>query len=142
MSQKVPDKSETDAVGAATAKILRDTPEYAALEKNENADIVFKDEEGTGADRMMTPALRVKLDALAALVKAEWPGTLLRVTEAWDEDSEHSANSSHNEGRGVDLTTSDKDGKKLGRLGALAVQAGFDWVFYEDSAHVHASVKK
>jgi len=142
LHDKVPDKSETDAVGAASTKIVRNTPEFAALVKNENPDIVFKDEEVTGADRMMTSKLKAKVDALATLVKNEWPGIKLRVTEAWDENNEHSTNSVHYEARGVDLTTSDKDGAKLGRLGRLAVNAGFEWVFFEDTSHIHASMKK
>lgn len=142
LRQKVPNQSEAQTVGAATTKILRGTPEFNALVKNENPAIVFKDEEGTGADRMMTSKLKAKLDALADLVKTEWRGVKLRVTEAWDEDNEHSANSVHYEARGVDITTSDQDGDKLGRLGRLAVDAGFDWVFYENAQHIHASMKK
>ena len=142
VGQKVPNQSERDAVGAATQKIKRDTPEFKALVRNANPDVVFKDEEGTGADRMMTTSLKDKLDALATLVKNEWPGVRLRVTEAWDENGEHAANSVHYEARGVDITTSDLDGGKLGRLGRLAVNAGFGWVFYENSAHIHASVRK
>lgn len=142
LGQKVPNKAEAEVVGAATTKIKRDTPEFKALANNQNPEIVFKDEEKTGADRMMTTKLQAKVDALGALVKSEWPGIKLRITEAWDEDNEHSAHSVHYEARGVDMTTSDQDAKKLGRLGRLAVQAGFDWVFYENSAHIHASVGK
>jgi hypothetical protein len=142
LGQKVPSKNETDVVGAIAGKIVRGTPDFAALEKNTNADIEFKDEEGTDADRMMTVKLRDKLAALAPLVKAEWPGKKLRVTEAWDESNEHAASSTHYEGRAADLTVSDKDSAKLGRLGQLAVDAGLDWVFYENSAHVHVSMKK
>lgn len=140
--QKVPDKPEKDVVGEAKTKIERDTPEFDKLKKNTNPDIVFKDEEGTGADRMMTEALSGKLDELAKLVKSEWSGKKLRVTEAWDEDDEHSAASTHYEARGADITTSDVDSKKLGRLGRLAVDAGLEWVFYEDSTHVHVSMSK
>lgn len=142
LHDKIPTKPEKDAVGAITAKILRGSPEFATLVKNTNANIVFKDEEGTAADRMMSPRLRDKLDALAPKVKAEWPGKKLRVTEAWDENDEHGATSSHYEGRAADITVSDQDGGKLGRLGRLAVDAGLDWVFYEDSSHVHVSVTK
>lgn len=142
LGQKVPNKSETDTVGAISGKIIRGTPDFAKLVKNTNTDIVFKDEEGTEADKMMSPRMKEKLDKLAELVKAEWTGLKLRVTECWDENNEHSATSTHYEGRGADITVSDVDKSKLGRLGQLAVDAGLDWVFYEDNAHIHVSVKK
>ena len=53
---------------------------------------------------MMTPKLKARLDALANLVAAEWSGVKLRVTEAWDEDDEHSPTALHYEGRAADLT--------------------------------------
>lgn len=121
---------------------MRGTPEFARLVEVTDASVVFKDEEGTGADRTMTPRLRDKLLALAALTATEWPGKKVRVTEAWDEDGEHAGASLHYEGRAADISVSDKDGAKLGRLAQLAVNAGFDWVFFEDSRHVHVSVKK
>ena len=142
LGDMVPAKSEVDASGAITKKITRNDAEFANLVSNSNADIVFKDEEGTGADRMMSTRLKEKMDKLATAVAAEWAGTKLRVTEAWDEDNEHAGNSLHYEGRAADLTTSPVDSSKLGRLGRLAVDAGFDWVWYENSAHVHVSVTK
>ncbi|MEM8970606.1 MAG: hypothetical protein AAGD43_00890 [Pseudomonadota bacterium] len=140
--EKEPNKPEQDASGKIDKKIKRDDPEFKKLKKNMNSKIVFKDEEGTGADRMMSKSLSDKLDDLANLVANEWSGTKLRVTEAWDEDNEHAGGSLHYEGRAADLTTSPIDGGKLGRLCRLAVNAGFDWVYFEDSKHIHVSVKK
>jgi Hedgehog amino-terminal signalling domain len=137
--QKVPNAAERDTVGAATTRIVRDTPAFAALTRNENPAVVFKNEEGTGADRMMTATLSGRIDALAMLVASEWAGTKLRVTEAWDENQEHGKNSIHYEARAADLTTHPIDSAKLGRLGRLAVDAGFEWVFFETN-HIHVSM--
>lgn len=140
--EKVPNASEVATCGAMAAKIVRGTPAFDTLVQNNNADIVFKNEEGTGADRMMSQRLKSKLDALATSVKSEWNGVRLRVTEAWDENDEHNGTSLHYEGRAADITTSPSDGAKLGRLGRLAVDAGLDWVLYEDATHVHVSVTR
>lgn len=142
VGQRVPDESEVSVCSAISKKIKRTDPEFAALVRNTNADIDFKDEQGTGADRMMSSSLGSGLNALALLVATEWPGVKLRVTEAWDENNEHVGDSLHYEGRAADITTSPVDGNKLGRLGQFAVDAGLDWVSFENSAHVHVSVKK
>jgi hypothetical protein len=143
LHQKVPNVSEAAAVGPFKAAILRNSAEFHQLIKNTNPDIVFKSEEANkDDDRMMTARLNDRVNTLAGLVKTAFPGLKLRITEAWDDSTTHAPTSRHLEGRAVDITTSDRDQGKLGRLAGLAVEAAFDWVFFENDLHVHASVKK
>lgn len=136
-----PNATEAETVGPIAGRIARGSPRFERLVRYRGATVVFKDEESTGADRLMTPRTAERVERLAVLVAREWPGVSLRVTEAWDEDLEHGESSIHYEGRAVDLTTSDQSTARLGRLAGLAIAAGFDWVLHE-ATHVHASVAR
>ena len=142
LHERVPDQSEAKVAGSIIGRVERGSVDYERLVRCSDSDIVFKNEEGTGADRMMTPRLRGKLERLARRVREEWPDLHLRVTEAWDERREHGDKSLHYEGRAADITTSDADPDKLGRLAWLSHEAGLDWVLYEDVTHVHVSVQR
>lgn len=142
LGERVPDAAENEVVGAVAVRVGRHSALWQKLVHCESRSILFKDEERSGADHRMTSSLCVKLTRLGDLVATDWPDLRVRVTEAWDENGEHGRGSLHYEGRAADITTSDMDSAKLGRLGQLAVMAGFDWVYYENRTHVHVSVKR
>jgi len=142
LGERMPNEVEARVVGVADEPITRGSSSFKTLVACEDCPFLFKDEEHNQSDRMMTPRLRRSLTQLSKLVSQTWPKLELRVTEAWDDRREHGPGSVHYEGRAADITTSDQDPAKLGALAALAVRAGFDWVFYENAAHVHVSVKR
>jgi hypothetical protein len=136
-----PKRSEAAVSGRLQAPVTRRDHGFRKLVESRDTRIVFKNEEKSGADRVMTRALSKRLSDLARRVEREWPGVQLRVTEAWDEEREHGKRSLHYAGRAADVTTTDLDSNKLGRLASLAVESRFDWVYYENRSPVHVSVK-
>lgn len=142
VGERVPDQAENETVGGVQSRIQRGDPKWQRLVPCRPPGVLFKNEERTGADQFMTTRLCRLLTRLEGAVEKEWPGLTLRVTEAWDENGEHGRTSLHYEGRAADLTTSDTESHRLGRLARLAVDVGLDWVYYEDRTHVHVSVRK
>lgn len=103
-------------------------------------------------DHSMHAAMEIPFRRLVNLVSTT--GWQLRVQEAYRASGTHADRSLHKEGRAIDITVDRASGEKLTpfekvaayeELAKLAWQAGFDWVFYENSRgtgpHVHASVR-
>ena len=142
VGQRFPDQAENEVVGGVVGRVRRGEPRWQRFTACQSANVLFKDEERDGSDRYMTYRLCELTTRLGKSVAREWPGLSLRITEAWDDDGEHGRASLHYEGRAADLTTSDSDSTRLGRLARLAVDAGMDWVYFENRNHVHVSVRR
>jgi hypothetical protein len=145
-------QTETQAAGPMLCRIQRNSCAYRYMVGNLDPSIVFKREEEPpydGEDILMHPDMIMPLYRLNELVQAEWNGAIqLRITDAYDSLLEHDPAqnddtrkySLHFEGRSIDLTTWPIEPGLYGRLCALAVCAGFDWV-HNEGDHCHASIE-
>jgi Hedgehog amino-terminal signalling domain len=145
-------ETETQAAGPMLCQIQRDSCAFQQLVIDRDPNILFSEAEPPPygmEDRMMHPAMQLPLARLAALVRGEWQGTVqLMVTASYDSQSRHDLAepnpvqrySLHYEGRSIDLITLPPDHSRNGRLCALALRAGFDWV-HNEIDHCHASIQ-
>ena len=144
-------ETETQAAGPMVCRIERDSCAFNQLVRLQAPGLRFVDEESppyNDEDHLVHPAMVEPLIRLVDLVTAEWNGEYqLTVTDAYDSLLEHdlaqgdlaSKYSLHFEGRSIDLILVPLGLERLGRLCALAHQAGFAWVHNEEN-HCHASV--
>jgi hypothetical protein len=145
-------QTETQAAGPMLCQIQRDSCAFQQLVIDQDPNILFSEAEPPPygvEDRMMHPAMQLPLARLAALVRAEWSGSVqLMVTASYDSQFRHDLAepnpaqrySLHYEGRSIDLITLPPDHSRNGRLCALALRAGFDWV-HNELDHCHASIR-
>jgi hypothetical protein len=145
-------QTETEAAGPMACRIERGSCAYGYLAAVSHSAIRFTQEEPPpygDEDRLVHPAMVEPLIRLADLVTAEWNGEyLLTVTDAYDSLLDHDLAqpdparkySLHFEGRSIDLILVPLGLDRLGRMCALAHQAGFDWV-HNEGDHCHASVR-
>ena len=145
-------ETETQAAGPMLCQIQRDSCAFQQLVIDRDPTILFSEYPPPPyglENRMMHPAMQLPLARLAALVRSEWDGKVqLMVTAAYDSQFRHDLAepnpqqrySLHYEGRSIDLITLPSDNSRHGRLCALALHAGFDWVHNEIN-HCHASIR-
>jgi hypothetical protein len=144
-------QSESEAAGPMVCRIERDSCAFGRLVSNQDPGVLFSEAEPApfGAeDRLMHPAMVLPLARLAELARAEWgDAAQVMVTEAYDSLLDHHTYqpsrdvrySLHFEGRSADLIPWPPDLARMGRLCALALEAGFAWV-HNEGDHCHASV--
>ena len=145
-------ETETQTAGPMLCQIQRDSCAFQQLVIDRDPGLLFSESQPAPyglEDRMMHPALQLPLARLAALVRGEWTGAVqLMVTAAYDSQFRHDLAennpqlrySLHYEGRSIDLITLPPDRSRNGRLCALALHAGFDWV-HNELDHCHASLR-
>ena len=145
-------QTETQAAGPMLCQIQRGSCAFQQLVIDRDPNVLFSEAEPPPygvEDRMMHPAMQLPLARLAALVRAEWAGSVqLMVTASYDSQSRHDLAepnpaqrySLHYEGRSIDLITLPPEHGRNGRLCALALRAGFDWV-HNEIDHCHASIR-
>jgi hypothetical protein len=144
-------ETETQTAGPMLCQIQRDSCAFQQLVMDRDPDILFSESQPPpygSEDRLMHPAMQLPLARLAALVRGEWAGAVqLMVTASYDSQFRHDLAESnpqlryslHYEGRSIDLITLPPDHSRNGRLCALALHAGFDWV-HNEIDHCHASI--
>jgi hypothetical protein len=119
---------------------------------NRDSRIKYYDEEAApfnDEDALMHPAMLAPVSRLRQLVDDEWAGAYqLFVTDTYDRLGDHDLAqpvlgrkySLHFEGLSIDFVTYPVEPARYSRVCALAIAAGFDWVYIEVD-HCHVSLR-
>ena len=142
------DPINLDSFSAARDLVYIDDPRVWWESDHDEAERDIED------DHSMHAAMELPFRRLVNLAARQCPEFQLRVQECYRPAGIHSAKSLHCEGRALDLTFG-RDNEPLPaaqrndayeKLAILCWQAGFDWVYYENSRgtgpHIHVSVRR
>jgi hypothetical protein len=145
--QRVPDVSEEEASGAIFDFVRPGCPSYADLVTLQaSATLAFASSTATSTPNRMSSRLARALQTLASTVRTSFGGEArLLVLRAYETPPAVASTATlHHEGRAADLDVANVpasfQGDALARLGSLAVQAGFDYVAYDQEGHISVSV--
>ncbi|EGD78970.1 hypothetical protein PTSG_11807 [Salpingoeca rosetta] len=143
----IPDGPEADASGVILEFILPQCPEFKALQHLTATETVKPDPPTSNGDpSVMSKRLRRHITTLASVVRGVFgDDAYVRVLEAYVEPpADISKASLHNVGRAARITIEgvpdDFASDRLGVLGGLAVEAGFDYVAYTSRDSLYVSV--
>jgi hypothetical protein len=135
-----PASDEETAVGPVRNFVTPDCSRFNDLVVNDNEDITFLDDSEYA--RYMTQRLSEKLNLLEDLVSVAFAGNFsLVVRDGYQAPSVDSDPTTFNEGRSARVTlTPTPSESDIAQLSRLAINARFDWVFFEDSQFLRVSV--
>ncbi|XP_065656896.1 cadherin-related tumor suppressor isoform X2 [Hydra vulgaris] len=131
--------SEILISGAIRDVIKRNSPGFRKiLVRNSEPNINFQTEDS----RLMTSRAKQKIDALASLVTSRFDKNIkVVVLKAWTDVVEKEDKVSlHYEGRAFLIRASNNNKTLLSNLMVLAIEAGFDWVYYKYEDSIYLSV--
>ena len=143
----MPNEPEEEASGAIFDFVRPGCPSYDSLVTlPASATIAFAPSTATSMPNRMTVRLSRALQTLASTVRTSFGGSArLLVLRAYEAPPAVASTATlHHEGRAADLAVANVpdsfEGDALAHLGALAVQAGFDYVSHKSQDHIGVSV--
>lgn len=157
------DETASSASGPLTGAILRDTDDFARLVRLDSPPSIPPQPWGTPPfeflyhtnetepwqleeDRLVQASVMQPTSDFVGLINSDrnrvsdfWADVVFSINEAYDSTGGHGSTSLHYEGRAMDIQPIATDSDHLSRLAGLAWLAGFDWVYFENQAHIHVS---
>uniref|UniRef100_A0A4W3I343 Hedgehog protein n=1 Tax=Callorhinchus milii TaxID=7868 RepID=A0A4W3I343_CALMI len=136
--QYIPNVAEKTlgASGRYEGKITRNSERFKELTPNYNPDIIFKDEEDSGADRLMTQVQQPGLMNLSSLGHV-WKGLKIVLSQAFEEIGANSLPTLRSHKLSIEVSTSQRRRKKKTQAVQTAGEAGNRWMFRISLSRLH-----